>query len=318
MNIKIAEEESVNTFCGFPNPDFEKAGVVLIPVPFDGTSTGRPGSRYGPKAILDASAQFLDEPWGEEFSHPIFDDGFLYTMEFVQLWGGSTQEKLHSLYLKIYQDVILKGKTPFLLGGEHSLSYSNLKALYQVVGNFSILHFDAHPDLRHSYHGDLYSHASAMRRSFDSLTPLGSAEVSLTLVGIRSIDLDVEQYLSKQLKHNAEMKSLHMFGARGLSFKDFERIDQTLKKKVYISFDLDAFDPSIMPAVSTPQPGGLDWYTAKDIVESVIARHEIIGMDVVELTPIGELVHPNVTAAKLVWHMLEAFYLKSKKEGEKK
>lgn len=291
-------------FCGIPEQDFKKAKVVLIPVPYDATTTYKSGSREGPLAILQASMQ-IDEAWGEGEWHPIVNDKFFYTYEhWLVPYGGSTKEHLESLHDFISREVVAKHKIPFILGGEHSLAYANIQAVHRKTPDFSILHFDAHPDLRPSYHGDPYSHSAVLRRSFE----LGP-RVSLTSVGIRSVDRDVRKYIVAEQKKNTSEKSLHIFYAPEVPV---EEIDATLKEKVYITFDLDAFDHSLMPAVGTPQPGGLTWYPVIGLLEHVILRHTILGMDVVELAPIPGMIAPDFAAAKLVWKMLEALYRKGR------
>lgn len=305
-NLRISKAELVSLrFAGIPEQDFNKAKVVLIPVPYDSTTTYKSGSREGPMAILQASMQ-LDEPWGEEEWHPAVADNFFYTFEHsVSMYGGSTREHLESLRDFILREIVKENKIPFLLGGEHSLSFASIGALHRKTKDFSILHFDAHTDLRPSYHGDFYSHAAVMRRCFE----LGP-KVSLTSVGIRSVDRDVQKYLTLQSKKNNKEKSLSIFYAPELPI---EEIDAALKKNVYISFDLDVFDHSVMPSVGTPQPGGLSWYPVINLLEQVIARHNIIGMDVVELAPIPGFVAPDFAAAKLVWKMVEMLYQKREK-----
>ena len=287
-------------FAGAPEQDFEKARIALIPAPYDATTTYKSGSREGPLAILTASMQ-LDEPWGESEWHPAVEEQFFYTFEHtLSFHGGSTKEHLASLSRFISEEVVARGKIPFIIGGEHSLSFASVAALYEKHQDFSILHLDAHPDLRSDYHGDPYSHASVMRRSYE----LGPA-VSLSEVGIRSVDRDIKKFIAEEQRKNKEEKSLHVFYAPEVPI---ENIEKTLKKKVYITVDLDVFDHSLMPAVGTPQPGGLHWYQVVGLLEYVIARHDIIGMDVVELAPIPGMVAPDFAAAKLVWKMIEALY----------
>ncbi len=284
-------------FCGAPEQDFERARVAIIPVPYDATTTYKSGSREGPLAILTASMQ-LDEPWGETEWHPAVEEKFFYTFEHaLSLHGGSTEEHLASLSKFVTEEVVAHSKIPFLIGGEHSLAFASIAALYEKNKDFSILHLDAHPDLRPDYHGDRYSHASVMRRSYE----LGD-RVSLTEVGIRSVDRDMQKYIAEQERKSTAEKSLRVFYAPEVPL---EKIDATLKKKLYISIDLDVFDHALMPAVGTPQPGGLGWYQVLGLLEYVIARHDIIGMDVVELAPIPGMVAPDFAAAKLVWKMIE-------------
>jgi len=302
--IKRQEAELVSLrFCGVPEQDFKKAKVVLLPVPYDATTTYRAGSRDGPMAILQASMQ-LDEPWGEEEWHPAVADKFFYTFEHqISFYGGSTKEHLDSLSEFICKEAVSQKKIPLLLGGEHSLAYANISAVFRNTKDFSILHFDAHTDLRQDYHGDPYSHSAVLRRCFE----LGP-KISLTSVGIRSVDRDVRKYIEFQTKKNSKDKSLNIFYAPETPVED---ISATLKKNVYITFDLDVFDHSLMPSVGTPQPGGLNWYPVINLLEHIISRHNIIGIDVVELAPIPGFVAPDFAVAKLVWKIIEALYEKS-------
>lgn len=293
-------------FAGAPEQDFQKARVVLLPAPYDATTTYKSGSRDGPMAILLSSMQ-LDEPWGETEWHPAVEEKFFYTFEHaISFHGGSTAERLASFSKFIAEEVVSHEKIPFIIGGEHSLTFSSVAALYEKHQDFSILHLDAHPDLRPDYHGDRYSHASVMRRSYE----LGD-RISLTEVGIRSVDRDIAKYIAAESKKNAAQKSLSVFYAPEVPM---EGIEKTLKGKVYITVDLDVFDHSFMPAVGTPQPGGLGWYQVLGLLERVIAKHEIIGMDVVELAPIPGMVAPDFAAAKLAWKMIEALYVKHRKQ----
>lgn len=293
-------------FAGMPEQDFEKARVVLLPVPYDATTTYKSGSREGPMAILQASMQ-LDEPWGESEWHPAVEEKFFYTFAHaLSLHGGSTHEHLASFSRFIAEEVVARGKIPFIIGGEHSLTFASIAALYEKHQDFSILHLDAHPDLRPDFHGDRYSHASVMRRSYE----LGP-RVSLTEVGIRSVDRDIAKYIAEENRKNTTEKSLTIFYAPDVPV---DEIVKTLKQKVYISIDLDVFDHSVMPAVGTPQPGGLGWYQVLGLAERVIKERDIIGMDVVELAPIPGMIAPDFAAAKLVWKMIEGLYVKHGKQ----
>lgn len=294
-------------FGGGIHQDFKKAGVVLIPVAYEATTSFMAGTKHGPMAILHASRQ-LDELWGEERWHPVMENYFIYTLDEIIPQGASTKKKLEDVAKhSTWHDILLYDKIPFLLGGEHSLTYACVKALYKKYQDFSILHFDAHPDFRDSLDGDSYSHACPMRRCWE----LGP-KVSITSVGIRSSDRDMFQYIREVQSKNTDKKSLNYFYAESIwrSGMPIAEINRTLKEKVYITFDFDAFDPSVMPSVGTPQPGGLHWYPVADLLRFVIQHHTIIGMDVVEFMPIPGMLYPDVTAAKLVWHMIEALYEK--------
>ena len=296
-------------FGGVPSQDFKKARVVLIPVSYDATTSYRPGARDGPAAILAASAQ-LDEPWGEEQMHRIVEEEFFYTAPDLCPRGSSFQELLDDVARNIvFAEAISRRKIPFLLGGEHSLTYSAMCAFYLVHQNFSILHFDAHPDLRDAYMGNRYSHACVMRRCFER-----GPNISLTSVGIRSVDCDTSRFISQTMARNTKEKSLHIFYADAILERGMPSAEVlgTLKNKVYITIDLDVLDPSVMPAVGTPQPDGLTLREVLKLLAVVFKNRIVIGMDVVELAPIPGVVYPNVTAAKLVWRLIEMCYSQEK------
>jgi len=264
-------------FGGIKDIDFEKAKVVIVPVPYDITTSWRGGTREGPHAIILASGE-MDELFYEKNNpFPIF------TMDELELSAGPGDEAAKGLE-EVVGNILKKDKFPFLLGGEHSISLGGVKALKKKYSNLSVLQLDAHPDLLDEYCGSKYTHACVMRRIKDLKIPT-------VQVGIRSIDPETREYIKK-----AKVKNI--FEAPGIPV---EKILKGLTKDVYLTIDLDVFDTGIMPSVGTPVPGGLGWYEVLNLIERVAKNKNIVGADIVELLPIPGLVAPNFLAAKLVY-----------------
>lgn len=268
-------------FGAIKNQNFEKARIIIIPVPYDTTTSWRGGTREGPYAIISASRQ-LDELFFEgDNPAPIF------TWEEVELSAGPGLEATKGLE-KIVGGILKKNKFPFLLGGEHSITLGSVKAVKQKYSNLSVLQLDAHTDLLDEYCGSKYTHANVMRRIKDLKIPT-------VQVGIRSIDPETKEYIKK-----AKVKNI--FEAPKIPI---EKILKGLTKNVYLSVDLDVFDTGIMPSVGTPVPGGFGWYEVLNLIEKVAKNKNIVGADVVELLPIPGLIAPDFLAAKLVYKIIK-------------
>lgn len=268
-------------FGAIKNQDLEKAKAVIIPVPYDVTTSWRGGTREGPAAIIMASRQLDELFFKGNNPSPI------YTWEEVELSSGPGQEAIRGLE-EIIGGILKKNKFPFLLGGEHSITLGGVRAVKKRYPDFSVLQLDAHPDLLDEYCGIKYSHASVMRRIKDLKIPT-------VQVGIRSIDPETRDYIKK-----AKIKNI--FEAPGVPI---EKILKGLTKNVYLTIDFDVFDSSIMPSVGTPVPGGLGWYEVLNLIEKVAKHKNIVGADAVELLPIPGLVAPNFLAAKLVYKIIK-------------
>lgn len=267
-------------FGAIKNQNFKKAKVVIIPVPYDITTSWRGGTRGGPYAIISASRQ-LDEMFF------IRDNPFpVFTYEEVELSSTPGEEVIWGLE-EIAGNILKKNKLPFLLGGEHSISLGGVRAVHSKYPNLSVLQLDAHPDLLDEYCGSKYTHTCVMRRIRDLKIPT-------VQVGIRSIDPETKDFIKKE-------KIKTIFEAPKIPQ---EKILKNLTKNVYLTVDLDVFDPSIMPSVGTPQPGGLGWYEVLDLIEAVAKNKRIVGADVVELCPIPGMVAPDFLAAKLVYKII--------------
>jgi len=268
--------------------DFDKARVVVIPAPYEGTVTYRKGTKNGPSAILEASKYM--ELFDEEIGAETFKVG-IHTMPALAIEDLSPDAMIKTVY-KTVKDVIAAGKFPVLIGGEHSVSIGAARAAKETTGDISILHFDAHHDLRDEYEGIRNSHACAGRRMQEI--------ASLVQLGIRSASKEDKDFLSSQNNISRIVSAYDILNDNLWDKKTLE----SLKEKVYISIDLDVLDTSIMPAVGTPEPGGLGWYLMLDILKLVAQNREIIGFDVVELSPLAGNIAPDFLASKLIYRLI--------------
>ncbi len=271
-------------FGGIKNQDFKKAKIVILPVPFEATTSYLKGTKKGPRAILEASEQ-IEEIWGEEFPSKIEREKLIFTTREIKL-GKNPQKAILRLF-RILKKFFQKEKTPFILGGEHTLTLAGVMAAKEKYSNLSVLQLDAHSDLRDEYLGERFSHACVMRR----IKEMG---VPITAVGIRSIDCDVAEFIKRERIKN-------IFFSSPLPT---EKILKTLSKNVYLTLDFDFFDPSIMPSVGTPQPGGFFWEETNNFLKKIFERKNVIGADFVELCPIPDFFAPNFMAAKLIYKII--------------
>jgi agmatinase len=277
-----------HNFCGLPErySAFEKARVVVIPAPYDATTSYVTGSRRGPEAIIAASMNM--EQYDEELRSETFRVG-IHTQDQLEPVVSSPEAMVAAIGEAV-GEVLDAKKFPVLLGGEHSVTAGAFKALDKRTDDLTILHFDAHADLRDAYEGTPYSHACVGRRALE----LGS----LVQVGIRSMSSDEAAFL-----RDAPVATFMAMDIESGRVSE-EDICARLGKRLYITIDLDVFDPSIMPATGTPEPGGLDWYRVLSILRAACRGREIVGFDVVELCPMPYNVAPDFLAAKLVYRLL--------------
>jgi len=271
-------------FLGLEDQNYKKSRVVIFPVPYSSTTFWKSGTKEGPLAIIEASRHL--ELYDSELKKDPSRMG-IFTLEQLEPSKNSPKETITTIK-KVIREIIRDGKFPFMIGGEHSITSGAILAFYQKFSaNFSILHIDAHTDSRDEYEGTKWHHACAMRRARD----LG---IKVTHVGIRSISEEETEYF-KRKKINT------IFFAPQLPVG---KIISTLKKNVYLTFDLDAFDISIMPSVGSPEPGGLGWYEALHLIREVSKKRKVIGADAVELCPIPGISAPDFLAAKLIYKII--------------
>lgn len=273
------------TFGGIENEfaEYERAHILLQSIPYDGTSTWVKGADEGFKAFLEAAEHM--ELYDIETDSQVYQKG-IHIIDSID-----EKSSPEAVYKKVYQntkELLKSNKFLTFFGGEHSISIGIIKAFYEHFENLTILQIDAHTDLRPSYLGSPYNHACAV---YDA-----SKNANLIQVGIRSMDRSELEHLDSDKCFFAE----DMYGKN-------DRIQQSIDKmtdQVYITFDLDAFDPSIMPATGTPEPGGLNWNTTIQYLRRVFNAKDVVGFDIVELAPVENLHAPNFLAAKLYYKML--------------
>ncbi len=265
----------------------DDARVAIIPAPFDQTTSYLPGTRFGPAAILEASRQveFYDEELGTE-PHRIG----IATLEEIEIEPGDPAASLARLEA-VAAMAAGRGIVPFALGGEHSLTLAPVRALRERFPGLCVLQLDAHLDLRESYQGTPLSHASVMRR----IRELGCPTVA---VGIRSVCREESEYVHAE---GAPVFLGRDIRAGGLPV---DAILEALGNPVYVTVDLDAFDPAYVPGVGTPEPGGLTWEEGLRLLRAVFERRQVVGCDVVELCPIPGQIVSDFFAAKLVNKMI--------------
>lgn len=268
----------------FCNPD--TARVTIIPAPLEYSVCYIKGTEHGPQAILDASSQM--ELYDEELDCCPIETG-VYTRPALNYRGLNHADALH-ITGQAVREVLERGQLPFTLGGEHSLSAPPIAAVREFFPDLTVVHIDAHGDLRDEYEGTPLSHASIERRIVDMGIPL-------TEIGIRSFSPEEAKFM--QTQPNVSIVWGYQM-AKGSATIPWER----LSKHTYVTIDLDALDPSEMPAVGTPEPGGLHWYQLLDLFRELCRRTTIVGMDVVELCPMEGQTRADFLAAKLVYKMI--------------
>jgi len=257
------------TFAGLSPPysDLQQARTVILPVPYEGTTEWRSGTREGPQAIIDAS-QYL-ELYDLELDQEIYKVG-IHTLPQVEPVMSSPGDMIERVY-NITKGLIQKGKFVVMLGGEHSLSLGTIRAFKKAFSGLSVLQLDAHADLRDEYLGTKYSQACVMRR-ISELCPI-------IQVGIRSLSGEEKQFLSQN-----KMTPFYMSDLASNTIST-EKMMDSLSQDVYVTIDVDVLDPSIMPAVGTPEPGGMQWQQVLDIIKSVALHKHIVGFDLMEFCP---------------------------------
>ncbi len=275
-------------FAGLPSPhaDFETARVIILPVPYDSTTEWHNGAREGPMAIINAS-QYL-ELYDLELSQEIYKVG-IHTLTSVQPVFGSPENMIQRIY-QIAKELIKQAKLVAMLGGEHSISLGLVKALKEQYKDLSVLQLDAHTDLRDKYLGTKYNHACVMRRILE--------HCPITQVGIRSLSWEEQQFLNQN--------NMQPFYSSRLTpeLSVLPEIIEALSNNVYISIDLDVFDPSIMSAVGTPEPDGMQWTEVTKLLSAVAKQKHIVGFDLTELCPREGPAACAFLAAKLTYKLI--------------
>ena len=285
--MKLLHSRVPYNFGGLEFSEFGKSKAVVLPVPYDATSSYGGGARNGPQAIISASRNM--ELFDLELGREPAEVG-IFTLDELEPSTASPEKNA-----KRVEDAVSKiaeaKKFPLLLGGEHSISIGAIRALKKKHGKFTILQFDAHPDLRDEYEDSKYNHACVMRRALEE-------GCNLVQVGIRSVCKDDYSFMQKN------KKTIMTFFAKDMDEWDVSQIVSSCSENVYISFDLDALDTSIMPSTGTPEPDGMFFAEAVEIISEVCKQKKIIGADVVELAPIPGLIAPDFLSARLAYKII--------------
>ena len=274
-----------------PFSEREAARVCLLPVPYDATTSYRPGARFGPSALIAASHQV--ELFDEQLQADTYRIG-IHTGPPVPPNVAGPEAMIGDV-ARAYTHLLDENKFVALVGGDHSTALGAIQALRQRRADrpFAVVQFDAHRDLRDEYESSRWSHACVSARIVEWGLPL-------LQLGVRA--------WSREEQERAAQAAMTTLTARDLLETDAHtRIADFLRhqpRDIYLTFDLDVFDPSIMPSTGTPEPGGLLWYQTLDLLESVVRTSNVIGLDLVELAPIAGLTAPDLLAARLLYRLL--------------
>ena len=283
-----------NTYAGIPaeNATYENSKVVLVTVPYDGTSTWGKGADKGPELFLDASENM--ELYDIETDTEPYLQGVYMAGEVSE--KSSPEKMVEAVYQKTKELVKDREKLFTLIGGEHSVSIGSIRAVGEEYHNLTVLQLDAHTDLRPEYHGSKNNHACAV---FEA-----NQKHKLVQVGIRSMDAEEKQYLPHK----------RVFFAHEIAKNDnwIKDVLDKVSGNVYITIDLDAFDPSIAPSTGTPEPGGLAWYPTLKLLRKVFEKCNVVGFDIVELMDSPMAKPTAFLAAKLYYKMLAYYHLSKK------
>lgn len=267
--------------------DYKKARFAVLPIPYDATTSFGPGTRDGPRAIITASQQV--ELYDEFLARESLRDG-IATLDAVEPHVGGP-ELMHRRVYQAARKPVRDGKFLIGLGGEHSISSGLVRAVREKHKTLSVLQVDAHADLRDSYQGSPYSHACVMRRIHD----MG---VSSVAVGVRNYSQDEAKFIRTAKKPVISARTCRM------SNSWIDSVLGSLGNPVYVSIDIDGFDPAYAPGTGTPEPGGLDWYQVTDMLAEVARQRTIVAADVVEVKPAPPTTVTEFLAAKLLYRLI--------------
>ncbi|HBE41418.1 MAG TPA: agmatinase [Bacteroidales bacterium] len=268
--------------------DYETSGIVIIPVPYDETSTWMKGSDRGPDAILEASQnlEFYDiETESEVCRKGIFTDNHITEKGTPEALAGAVYEKAVS--------VLNDNKFPVFIGGNHTVSIGAARAFSERYQDLTVLQLDAHADLRQEYEGSPFNHACTMAR-IREMAPV-------IQVGIRSISADELPYADRDRIFPAHS----LFHEKALYGKALD----LMSEKIYITIDLDVLDPSLMPSTGTPEPGGPEYFELMHFLREVARKRNVVGFDVVELCPSPSNKAPDFIAAKIIYQLLSYIFI---------
>ena len=276
-------------FLGFDAKKTTDPKVVVVPFGLEKTVSYGAGTKNGPKEIIKASHQV--ELFDEELNKEPYKNIGIKTIKPFPI-SKKIESALDQLS-KINEKIINENKFPLVFGGEHSITPGSIKPLVKKYKEITLLHFDAHADLRDSYQGEKFSHASAIKRCLDF------KNVKVVSFGIRNLSQSEMNF------YNKNKNRIEIFWGKDKKDWDLNNLEKIFSKKnVYITFDVDGFDASIMPATGTPEPGGLLWEDVLPIIKKVCQISNVVGADINELAPIKNFDSYNFLVAKLAYKIL--------------
>lgn len=279
---------------------FDNSKIVIVSAPYEHSVSYGEGTAQGPVGILGSSA--FVEFYDDEFDRELCNETGIATAVPIDFKDKVDKEAMDLIYDDV-KYLLNKDKFVVTLGGEHTISLAPIKAHYEKYPNMSILHFDAHSDLREEYEGSKYSHASIFARVIEFFPAH-----RLTQVGIRAQCIE-ESRLIKDKKINTFYASAIRRNLHGVNWQ--KAVVDTLADEIYISFDVDYFDPAIMPSTGTPEPDGFLYNETLEIFREINRQgKKIIGFDVVELAPVEGLTYPDITASRLIYKLLNYSFAK--------
>ncbi|SHN67625.1 agmatinase [Desulfovibrio litoralis] len=266
----------------------------IIPVPYEASVSYGGGTAGGPNAIIEASEQL--EVWTGQKDPSVCG---IYTAEAVNC-KGEPKTILERIGQAVESSLSSRPKgevVPIILGGEHSITPGILSVLKKHFGTFGIVHFDAHADLRYSYHDSIYSHACPMRRACEM-------DLKLFQLGVRSLSPEEVTYRKVMNIGHLDARALFDLGERWSGDPQKGFLPDDFPENIFISFDVDALDPSIIPSTGTPEPGGLTWYQTLNLLEAACKNRKVIGADFVELAPKEGVNAPDFATARLIYEFM--------------
>lgn len=268
--------------------------IAIVSAPYEHTVSYGGGTKLGPAGIIEAS-QFV-EFYDEELDRELCFETGITTIEPIDFANKVDAEALEIIYqqVKSLKDM---GKFVITLGGEHTISSAPIKAHYEKYPEMSVLQFDAHSDFRDSYEGSIYSHASVMARVAEFFP-----NDRITQVGIRAQCKEEADFIKQNNVNTFYANAIR----RGVHGEDWQQsVVDTLADEVYITFDVDYFDPSIMPSTGTPEPDGFLYHETLELIRKIKSSgRKLVGLDVVELAPRENLSHPDILTASLIYKIL--------------
>ncbi|MCS7176346.1 MAG: agmatinase [Candidatus Kapabacteria bacterium] len=272
----------------------QSSRIVIVPAPYEYRTSFGKGTRYGPEAILAASAHL--ETYDEEFDRELCYELGLATLQPIA-FGGKHDAAAIAEVEAVIETLLQQGKFVVTIGGEHTIALAPIRAHFRKFPHMSLLQLDAHPDLRDTYEGSPYSHACVIARALEFLPPS-----QLVQVGIRAIAREEVELIRRRGLRTFFATSIR----KGLFGEDwYGHVVESLGPEVYVTLDVDVLDPAQMPATGTPEPNGLLYHELVELLRRVRSSgRRIIGLDVVEFAPIPGLHHAALTAARLTYKAL--------------